>query len=436
MNDILIADRPDGWNLLRLGQAFEERKQKASDKDFEALSVTRQGIVPQLDTAAKTDDGDNRKLVRKGDYVINSRSDRKGSGGISSLDGTVSLISIVLQPRKNIEPAFAHHLLRSVAFQEEFYRMGHGIVADLWTTRYSEMKNIRFHLPDLPTQKRIAAFLDRETARIDELIAKKERLVELLTATQTATPIRVMADGMGVIQYDPTNNRVDFSSLADGWQRVRVKQVAKHMTSGSRGWSDFIQDDGELFLQSGSIDRKMGISFDDSHRVAPQSGAEADRTTVHNGDTLVCITGGRTGAVGFVTGLNERAYINQHVCLIRPSRTIEGRLLAQILFSEIGQLHFQMAQYGLKQGMGFEQVANVAIPLPPREQQASISAAIDSKASKVADAVSEIVASIDRLREYRAALITSAVTGQIDVDTYGKTGATSATLDEIEEEMH
>ena len=95
-----------------------------------------------------------------------------------------------------------------------------------------------------------------------------------------------------------------------------------------------------------------------------------------------------------------------------------------------------MAQYGLKQGMGFEQVANVAIPLPPREQQASISAAIDSKASKVADAVSEIVASIDRLREYRAALITSAVTGQIDVDTYGKTGATSATLDEIEEEMH
>ncbi len=435
MSEILIAQRPEGWNLYRLGQVFEERKQKASDKDFEALSVTMQGIVPQLDTAAKTDDGDNRKLVRKGDYVINSRSDRKGSGGISPLDGTVSLISIVLQPRNDIESAFAHHLLRSVAFQEEFYRMGHGIVADLWTTRFAEMKNIRFHLPDLATQKRIAAFLDRETARIDELIAKKERLVEVLNATHAATPLRVMAGGMGVIQYDPTNNRVDFSSLADGWKRVRVKQVAKHMTSGSRGWSDFIQDDGELFLQSGSIDRKMGISFEDSHRVAPRSGAEADRTTVHNGDTLVCITGGRTGAVGFVSGLNERAYINQHVCLIRPSKAIAERLLAQILFSEIGQLHFQMAQYGLKQGMGFEQVANVAIPLPPREQQEAITAAIDAQASKNTEAASQIMTSVDRLREYRAALITSAVTGQIDVGTYGKTGTPSATLDRIEEEM-
>lgn len=433
--EILTANKPPEWQLFRLGQAFEERKEKASDKDFAALSVTMQGIVPQLETAAKTDDGDNRKLVRKGDYVINSRSDRKGSSGLSQYDGTVSLISIVLKPRAGIVPEFAHHLLRSAAFQEEFYRMGHGIVADLWTTRFSELKNIRAHLPDLPTQKRIAAFLDRETARIDALIAKKERLVEVLNATHAASPLRVMANGMGEIQYDTAHNRVSFSNLAVGWKRVRVKQVAKHITSGSRGWSDFIQDDGELFLQSGSIDRHMGISLDASHRVAPQSGAEADRTLVQNGDTLVCITGGRTGAVGFVSGLAERAYINQHVCLIRPSKAIEGRLLAQILFSEIGQLHFQMAQYGLKQGMGFEQVANVAIPLPPREQQAAISATIDSQNSKVSQTVAQIKVSSSRLREYRAALITAAVTGQIDVDSYTRSGASSAKLDQIEEEM-
>lgn len=299
----------------------------------------------------------------------------------------------------------------------------------------NEAHNKAVRVPDLPTQKRIAAFLGRETARIDELITKKERLVEVLDATHAAAPLRAMANGMGEIQYDPTNNRVGFSSLASGWQRVRVKQVAKHITSGSRGWSDFIQDEGELFLQSGNIDRKMGVSLEDAHRVAPQSGAEADRTTVRNGDTLVCITGGRTGAVGFVSGLDERAYINQHVCLIRPSKAIEDRLLAQILFSEIGQLHFQMAQYGLKQGMGFEQVANVAIPLPPRDQQASISAAIDAQASKTTKAASEILTSVERLREYRAAIITAAVTGQIDVETYSKTGTTSAMLDRIEEEM-
>ena len=76
----------------KLGTHFLQRKEKVSDKDFPPLSVTKNGIVPQLENAAKTDNGDNRKLVKKGDYVINSRSDRKGSSGLSYLDGSVSLI--------------------------------------------------------------------------------------------------------------------------------------------------------------------------------------------------------------------------------------------------------------------------------------------------------------------------------------------------------
>jgi type I restriction enzyme S subunit len=142
VTDIMVAHAPDDWPIKRLGELFRERKEKVSDKEFAALSVTKSGIVPQLETAAKTDDGNNRKGVRAGDFVINSRSDRKGSGGLSELDGSVSLINIVLEPLR-ILPRFAHHLLRSPAFQEEFYRWGRGIVADLWTTRFTEMKNIR-----------------------------------------------------------------------------------------------------------------------------------------------------------------------------------------------------------------------------------------------------------------------------------------------------
>lgn len=103
---------PSAWAISRLRGHFFERREKVSDKDFEPLSVTKQGIFPQLDTAAKANDGDNRKLVRYGDFVINSRSDRKGSSGISDRDGSVSLINIVLEPR-GINPQFAHHLLSS-----------------------------------------------------------------------------------------------------------------------------------------------------------------------------------------------------------------------------------------------------------------------------------------------------------------------------------
>lgn len=79
---------PQDWQLSKIGSLYTQRNEKVSDKNYQPLSVTMQGILPQLATAAKTDDGDNRKLVRVGDFAINSRSDRRGSCGISPLDGS------------------------------------------------------------------------------------------------------------------------------------------------------------------------------------------------------------------------------------------------------------------------------------------------------------------------------------------------------------
>lgn len=69
---------PITWKQRKAREIFIERKTKVSDKDYAPLSVSKAGIVPQLDTAVKTDNGDNRRLVKAGDFVINSRSDRKG----------------------------------------------------------------------------------------------------------------------------------------------------------------------------------------------------------------------------------------------------------------------------------------------------------------------------------------------------------------------
>lgn len=87
---------PADWALTKIGGLYSIRNEKVSDKDYPPLSVTNKGVLPQLDTAAKTNDGDNRKLVRIGDFAINSRSDRRGSCGISPYDGSVSLINIVI----------------------------------------------------------------------------------------------------------------------------------------------------------------------------------------------------------------------------------------------------------------------------------------------------------------------------------------------------
>ena len=169
-----IGDIPQKWSTDTIGSLYSLRNEKVSDKDFPPLSVTKNGVVPQLDNAAKTDDGDNRKLVRKGDFAINSRSDRRGSCGISDYDGSVSLINTIITPRKDMNPQFYNWLFHTEAFADEFYKWGHGIVDDLWTTRWQEMKRISVVLPSLIEQQRIADFLDKKCAEIDELVSLQE----------------------------------------------------------------------------------------------------------------------------------------------------------------------------------------------------------------------------------------------------------------------
>lgn len=166
-----IGQIPKHWEVRKIRSHFKERRTKVSDKDYPALSVAREGIVPQLETAVKTDNGDNRKLVLKNDFVVNSRSDRKGSCGVSDYDGSVSLISIVLEPR-DIYSKYAHHLFRSNNYIEEFYRNGRGIVADLWTTRYSEMKNIFMPIPPNEEQVSIISAVNNMSEKIDTLTTK------------------------------------------------------------------------------------------------------------------------------------------------------------------------------------------------------------------------------------------------------------------------
>lgn len=298
------------------------------------------------------------------------------------------------------------------------------------------IKRVALPCPELESQKLIADFLDRETARIDQLIEKKERLIGVLKTGHASETLRVMRSGFDRIDYAGNANRISFSGLKSSWKRMRIKQLVRHMTSGSRAWAEQIREDGELFLQSGCITNMMKLSTEGAPRVAPQRSAEANRTRVKAQDILVCITGGRTGAVGFASEIRETAYINQHICLVRPDpQKIIPKLLAQILFSEIGQLQFRMAQYGLKQGLGFAEVANVVVPYPPREIQAALCRDIDSASRRLESIAELVLLSIDRLREFRSALITAAVTGQIDVTTWSRRGSTDRRLDQIEEEM-
>lgn len=175
-----LGEIPSHWKLTRIANLYRVRNQKVSDKDFPPLSVTMKGIVPQLETAAKTNDGDNRKLVRVGDFAINSRSDRRGSCGISAFDGSVSLINTVLKPMSEMNPRYYNWLFHTVQFADEYYKHGHGIVDDLWTTTWQEMRKIVIPTPPLDEQEIIANYLDEKCSKIDDCIAEKKEQIETL----------------------------------------------------------------------------------------------------------------------------------------------------------------------------------------------------------------------------------------------------------------
>lgn len=185
-NILYIGVIPSEWNKGRIGSLYILRNVKVSDKDYEPLSVTMKGVLSQLETVAKTNAHDDRKLVKKGDFVINSRSDRRGSCGIANQDGSVSLINLVLEPRENMEPSFYNWFFKNDQFSAEFYRWGHGIVDDLWTTTWQDMKNIEIIVPPLEEQKAIADYLDGRCGQIDEIIkGKREQLEQLKSYKQS-----------------------------------------------------------------------------------------------------------------------------------------------------------------------------------------------------------------------------------------------------------
>lgn len=403
---------PSHWNIKRLGQFFEERRDKVSDKDYPPLSVTMQGIVPQIDTAAKTDAGDNRKLVLKNDFVINSRSDRKGSSGVSQLNGSVSLISIVMEP-KRINPKFAHHLLRSYPFQEEFYRYGKGIVADLWSTNSSEMKNIL--IPELADDESnaIACFLDHETAKIDNLIEKQQQLIELLKEKRQAVISHAVTKGLnpdapmkdsGVEWLGEVPKHWDVAKLSFKYEVLLGKMLDDKKITGKYLGRYLRNTD----VQWDSINTEELPLMD----FRPE---ERERFSVKKGDLVVC-EGGEIGRSA-IWNSDESCFYQKALHRLRPlTNNNKTRFMFYVLYDAVKQGRFiSGAGKATIAHLPAESFRQYKFGFPPLTEQVDIATTLDSYSQLFDKLEEKTVQQIALLQERRTALISAAVTGKIDV---------------------
>lgn len=218
-----IGEIPEGWEVGQIGQLYSERRTKVSDKDYPPLSVTMKGILPQLSTAAKTDAHDDRKLVCKGDFAINSRSDRRGSCGISDQDGSISLINTVLQPRGEMNPGYYNWLFHTSMFADEFYKWGHGIVDDLWTTSWSDMKKIGVPVPSKCEQKQLAEHLNVECSHIDSMLSKTRSSIEEYKKLKQAVITQAVTKGVRGEREMKDSGVEWIGTYPSNWKIIKIK---------------------------------------------------------------------------------------------------------------------------------------------------------------------------------------------------------------------
>jgi type I restriction enzyme S subunit len=403
-----LGEIPAHWHLTRLGTRFEERRRKVSDKDFPPLSVTKNGILPQLDTAAKTNDGDNRKLVKKGDFVINSRSDRKGSSGVCDRDGSVSLINIVLTPN-GIDSQYCNFLLKSYAFIEEFYRMGHGIVADLWTTRYDEMKAVILGIPPLPEQTTIAAFLGRKTAQIDQAVAIKEQQIALLKERKQILIQNAVTRGL-----DPNvpmrHSGVEWiGEIPAHWNLKRLKYILNERNERSKTGVE------PLFMVSQAHGLVVRSEF---HEKAEVAQSNVDNKIVYKNDLVFNKLKAHLG-VFFKSNIEFKGLVSPDYAVYHSSGLIDDLKYLEHLFRHpayIGQ--FIIRATGIVEGLirlYTGDLFQISIPVPPKHEQNAILGHIETQSAKIELAIAIQQQQIDKLKEYKATLIDSAVTGKIRV---------------------
>ena len=397
------------------------RKQKVSDKDYEPLSVTMKGVLPQLETAAKTNDGDNRKLVRKGDFAINSRSDRRGSCGIADRDGSVSLINTILKPRNQMNARYYNWLFHTPMFADEFYKWGHGIVDDLWSTNWEEMKKIQIPFPSLDEQQRIAEFLDRACGKIDGLKADIQSQIDTLEQYKRSVITEAVTHGLNPSAPMKDSGISRVGDIPQNWKIKRLKYLFK-FCKGLPITKDNLIDQGLPVISYGQIHAKTNNGVD----VRPHLLRFVDfsyqtfypLSQVMRGDFVFADTSeDYEGCGNCVYKRNDSLlFAGYHTIIAHSIVESDNRFFAYLFQTDIWRKQIREKVSGVKVfSITQKTLSNTYLILPPLDEQQEIADYLDNKCAEIEQIIADKKTQIETLDGYKKSLIYEYVTGKKEV---------------------
>lgn len=327
--------------------------------------------------------------------------------------------------RSIAEPRFVYWWTQSTMYRDQVRVACAGTSSSMQNLDQDSFRSFEIPRVARPEQEHIANFLDVQTARIDALIAEKERLNDALAEWHSAELTR-HCFGSDRLQIGTGNPWIP--SLPNGWKAMRIK----HLVNGiEQGWSpeceSRLADEEEWgVLKAGAANG--GTYREDEHKALPSSLEPIPSLEVKVGDVLITRASGTAEYVGsFAFVYQTRSKLMLSDKNFRLKFDAAPRLLPELLAwtANTYAVRQQILQYvsgadGLAKNIGSGNLREVWLPVPPEEEQPKIVSRLKKAREHSASLSLHLAEHIARLREYRSSLISAAVTGQLDLSTFKK----------------
>jgi type I restriction enzyme S subunit len=417
-----LGDVPAHWELTFGRRLFSQKREPGLPTDDQLSATQKYGVVPQKlfmeledqKVALALSGLENFKHVEVGDFVISLRSFQ---GGIerSEYSGCVSPAYTVLRPDDRVVGRFWGYFLKSKGYIEALQTMTDGI-RDGKNISYQQFGQIGVPVASLAEQTRIAEFLDRETAKIDELVAEQRRLMELLKEKRQAVISHAVTRGLNPKAPLKPSGIEWLGDVPRHWGIISLKHlVSAPIIDGPHETPTAIPV-GIPFVSAEAVSKGF-IDFEKIWGYISPNEHErfSKRYKPQRGDILLVKLGATAGTPAIVeTDADFNVWVP--LAAIRPKNDMEPRFVFHVLRSDNLQRAFQLNwTYGTQQTLGLRTIENLRVPVPPSDEQKRIVRYIDSIFPAFDTLTAEAQRAIDLLQERRTALISAAVTGQIDI---------------------
>ncbi|WP_205745679.1 restriction endonuclease subunit S [Egibacter rhizosphaerae] len=352
------------------------------------------------------------KRLSRGDLVVvksSGSADHLGKTAIvgsdvEALEACFSNFVQRLRPCGQADPRYVWYLLNSKKAASELQLLG-TTATGLRNLNGGIIGSVTFPGPRLAEQRAIADFLDAETARIDALIASKERLASALAARSQAITDRSMVPRqLGGVADDGR----------DEWPVIKLKHIATYYTDGDWIETPYITDDGIRLIQTGNIGpgrfKDQGFRF-----ISEPTFQELRCTEVFPGDVLISRLAGTLGQACVAPDLGTRMITAVDVVILRPTSWVDPEFLVMYLSTS---RHLGVAELNARGTtmlrLSRSQVGDMHAPLPPVDIQRQAVWRVHRSLDAVNRVLDKLSSQLGLLRERRQALITSAVSGELE----------------------